>query len=188
MSRDLQITPRDDADQIVSHAFMCVAIVGLSRCRPAAECHGSAQWHAATLCICAYGTSSHVPGCGSERRRRQHYLHPALSHTQPQVVASSKPLPFENTTNFTELECCWCGVLEAPLPSPIGLAAIYIFFHFDVLASSWQILECLSKRDGRARRAIKQRVNAGVDVSAAKHIRQAASGCTQNGHARHTWL
>lgn len=107
---------------------MCVAIVGLSRCRPAAECHGSAQWHAATLCICAYGTSSHVPGCGSERRRRRHYLHPALTHTQPQVVASSKPLPFENTTNFTELECCWCGVLEAPIPSPVGLDAIFFFF------------------------------------------------------------
>lgn len=120
--------------------------------------------------------------CGSEQRRRRHYLHPALTHTQPQVVASSKPLPFENR-NFTEPECCWCGALEALPSKPLGLDAIfYYYYYFDILASSWQILQCLSKRDGRARRAIKQCVDADTDVSAAKHIRQAASGCTKTGH------
>lgn len=96
-------------------------------------------------------------------------------------VQSRCPLKIQQTSRSWNV--AGAAFLKPPFLPPSGLPPFfYFFFHFDILASSWQILECLSKRDGRARRAIKQRVNAGVDVSAAKHIRQAASGCTQNGH------
>lgn len=106
-------------------------------------------------------------------------LHSPTHSPRSWPVQSHCPLKIQRTSRTWNV--AGAAFLKPSLLSPIGLDSIFFLFFFDMLASSWQILQCLSKRDRQARRAIKQCVDAGIDVSAAKHIRQAASGYTRTG-------